>query len=344
MTQGICRNAACPNGASGTPIERYPGPGEYCSECGEPLEAVPEPERPEARAKPFGGLTALEALQQLEPPQVQAAPRPRKRGKPLVFVSAALTVAVIGGALVAFHPAAVGHPSGDALHVCRSSISERLADDVVAAYRAKTGEGAPQIAFTRDDACDVRFAVVAGGDAAGSTVVGRDAVVVVVNPLNPLVQLTPNQVRQILTGEVTDWSQVGRGSGPITAVVPDESTDEASVLQKQILAGAKLARGVQPVASTAEVVALVSGPHGRNAIGVAAFSGAVPAKVVRLGASPPASALSIADGRYPLVLTVTVEAAGATPPAAATSLVRYARSDDVQEIAARDGLVSLKGY
>jgi hypothetical protein len=347
MTQGICRNAGCSNAANATPVDRYPGPGEYCPECGELLEELPAPlARPQAPSpKPFGGLTALEALQQFDtpsapPPRVE---RPRARLKPVLFASAGVGVAAVG-ALFAFHPPAIGHPSGDALHVCRSSISQRFANDVVAAYRAKSSDGSPHVELQRDGGCDVRFSIVSTDAAAASSVVGRDAIVVVVNPENRLAQLTPNQLRAILTGDVTNWSQLGAGSGPIDVVLPDENSDEDAVVAKQILQGAKPARTVRRIGSSADVVALVSGTKGRNAIGVAAFSGAGPAKVVRLGAEPPPSALSIAQGRYPLIVAIAVEAAGAAPPADATNLIRFARSDDAQTIAARDGLVPRKGY
>jgi hypothetical protein len=300
MTQGICRNAACPTAAHAVPVDRYPGPGEYCPDCGEQLEPLApdrdgEPEKsakavgtisPLPTPKAFGGLTALEALQQFEAPKTPPPAPRRSRKKAMFIASGAVAVAAIGG-LVAFHPAAVGHPSGDALHVCHSSITQRFATDIVAAYRTKSVDGGPRVEQMREGACDVRFSTVAAAEAQSSGVVGRDAVVAVVNPENPLSGLTPNQLRQILSGDVTDWSQIGTGSGPIDVVIPDENTDEDKVLSKQILAGAKLAHTVRRVGSSADVVALVSGTQGRKMVGIASFSGAVPAKVVGGGCEPP---------------------------------------------------------
>lgn len=356
MTQGICRNAACPNAANAVPVDRYPGPGEYCPECGAELEELPAAEpRPEPQASasapapepeaPFGGLTPLQALQQMEPPPAAspAAPRRRRSAKPFVFASLAVAV-VVGGGFVALHPSAIGRPSSDGLHVCRSSISERFSTDVVAGYRTKSADRAAQpIAYLSGD-CDVRFSVVSGSDPGTATIVARDALVAVVNPENPVTRLTLNELRGILSGELTDWSQVGTGHGPIAIVVPDESTDEGRLVLKEILGTARLGSKVKRVASTADVVSRVAGAHGRNVLGIAAFSGAVPAKVLRLGAAPPPSLLSIADRRYPLAVAIGVETAGAAPPPEATTLVRYARSEEAQAIAARDGLVPLKGY
>src|ERR1700730_9593270 len=101
MTQGICRNPTCPTAANATPVERYPGPGEYCPECGELLEPVapPQNEAPASRNEappsrneappprneaapwnglPFGGLTPLQALQQFEAASPVVAAEPPK--------------------------------------------------------------------------------------------------------------------------------------------------------------------------------------------------------------------------------------------------------------------------
>jgi DNA-directed RNA polymerase subunit RPC12/RpoP len=40
---GVCENASCSKAATGEQIERYPGPGEYCPECGSRLMPVKNP-------------------------------------------------------------------------------------------------------------------------------------------------------------------------------------------------------------------------------------------------------------------------------------------------------------
>lgn len=337
MTKGICRSTGCPAAAAATPVERYPGPGEYCPECGELLDAVDE--------KPFGGLTPLQALQRFEAENapVLTPSRPRRSRKPLVFASIAVVIAA-AGSLIAFHPVALSRSAdAGALRICRSSISERFAFDVVAAYSAKTRIPAAQFAVAHGNACDVRFSAVATPDASG-TVVGHDAIVAVVNPQNPLTRLTASALRGVLSGEITDWSQLGGRPGRILVAMPNEASDEGAAIGRAVLAGAHVASSVQRFGSTADVVAAVAGPRGRATLGVVAFSGAVPAKVLRLGSAPAPSMISISDQGYPLTVAIAVEAVGTAPPALATGLVRYARSDDAQAIVARDGLVPLKGF
>lgn len=47
------------------------------------------------------------------------------------------------------------------------------------------------------------------------TTIARDAVVVVVNPANPVSSLNKDQVKQIFTGEITNWKDVGGNDAPI---------------------------------------------------------------------------------------------------------------------------------
>ncbi len=48
-----------------------------------------------------------------------------------------------------------------------------------------------------------------------ATTIARDAVVIVVNPGNPVNSLSEDQVKQIFTGEITNWKDVGGNDAPI---------------------------------------------------------------------------------------------------------------------------------
>jgi phosphate transport system substrate-binding protein len=48
-----------------------------------------------------------------------------------------------------------------------------------------------------------------------ATTIARDAVVIVVNPGNPVNSLSEDQVKQIFTGEITNWKEVGGNDAPI---------------------------------------------------------------------------------------------------------------------------------
>jgi hypothetical protein len=278
-TTGVCRNAACANARSAKPIDLYPGPGRYCPECGDALEPLA------AAPPPFGGRTALEALAQFDPgdaPVERPAPAPSARmPKRVTLVAAAVAMAAVA-AVALLRPTAAQRPAAvsNAVRVCRSSMTERFAADVVRAYAEKTGAPRARFVVARSGACDVRFAVTRS--AGGGDVVGHDGIVVVVNPHNPLTRLSEDDVRLIFSGAITDWSEFGEPPGRIDAIMPAAATDEAQTLARTLLAHQNPGAAVRRLASSAAVVRAVAGAGGRRTVGLVAFSAAVPAKVIAL--------------------------------------------------------------
>jgi phosphate transport system substrate-binding protein len=50
------------------------------------------------------------------------------------------------------------------------------------------------------------------------TIVARDGIAVVVNPVNKVSSLSMAQLRQVYIGNIRDWKELGGGAGPITVV------------------------------------------------------------------------------------------------------------------------------
>ena len=218
-------------------------------------------------------------------------------------------------------------------------MTERFAADIVRAYVDKAGVARSRFDLTQSAPCDVRFA--AKRTARSGDIVGRDGIVVVVNPQNPLTRLSEDDVRLIFSGAITDWSEFGEPPGRIVAIMPAAATDEAQTLARTLLAHSGVAAGVRRLASSADVVRAVVSPAGRGTIGIVAFSAAVPAKVLALAPQPAPSSLSIGDQRYALSVALTVESASRA--ASAVGLAAYARSEDAQAIVLRDGFVPKQG-
>ena len=342
MTIGICRNTACANARKAKPTELYPGPGEYCPECGEALEPLAtEPIAP----APFGGLSALEALAQFDagtpssdPPPPSTPPRSPMRKRFALVAASAAVVAI--AAVAVLRPTAAQRPAvSNAVHVCRSSMTERFAADVVHAYADKAGVPRSRFELAQTGPCDVRFS--AKRSAKNADVVGHDGIVVVVNPQNPLTRLTENDVRLVFSGAIKDWAEFGEPPGRIVAIMPAGASDEERTLTQTLLAHGGISAGVRRLASSADVVRAVVSPSGRGTIGLVAFSAAVPAKVIALAPQAAPSAISIGDQRYSLSVALAVESASRAT--AAAGLAAYARSDAAQAIVLRDGFVPKQG-
>jgi len=62
--------------------------------------------------------------------------------------------------------------------------------------------------------------------------IGRDGLVFLVNKNNPVDNLTADQLIDIYTGEITDWSQVGGVSGKIAVFQRNEDSGSQTLFRK----------------------------------------------------------------------------------------------------------------
>jgi PBP superfamily domain len=313
MTEtGFCTNAKCPRAERREPIERYPGPGEFCPDCGELLTvaAAPKPPAPPVRRHKEGQLIAG------------------------VFAAAAAIV-IAAGAIAVPRVSALG------VRVCDSSMTDRIVNEIVGAQRQNIWPYHYAVTLPGNEACDVRFGVALSGS--DDAVIARDAVVAVVNPQNPVAHLDTDQLRRILTGEIADWSQLGGPRGPIVAVVPVDGSDEAAIVAGKVMLGHPYGPHDIRMAAGAEITRLVSSPSGIRAIGIVPFSLAAPAKVLALGRAPPPSPISIENERYPLAVRVLAQSDFRSPSDPASALLTLARSADANGLVRRTALITKNG-
>ncbi|MCL5291872.1 MAG: phosphate ABC transporter substrate-binding protein [Actinobacteria bacterium] len=101
-------------------------------------------------------------------------------------------------------------------------------------------------------------------------VIAIDAIVFIVNPSNKVDGLTKEQIKDIFTGKITNWKEVGGESAPIQVVNRDEASGTREVVQKKLLSESVKFTGnavVQP--GTGQVKATVTSTP--NAIGYISF-------------------------------------------------------------------------
>jgi phosphate transport system substrate-binding protein len=95
--------------------------------------------------------------------------------------------------------------------------------------------------------------------------VANDALSPIVHPSNPVSDLTIVQLKQIYTGEITNWSQVGGSNTPILVVSRDSSSGTYGSWNDLTLKGAAVTTGAVYTSSNADVANEVAGNP--NAIG-----------------------------------------------------------------------------
>ena len=136
-----------------------------------------------------------------------------------------------------------------------------------------TGSGTG-IEAAKNGTCDIGLASRALKDeeAAGGlvgTIVALDGIAVIVNPGNKVEDLTVEQIAKIYTGEITDWSEVGGGTGTISCIGREAGSGTRDGFES-ITGTTDACKMDQELTSTGAVIEAVAGNP--NAIGYASLS------------------------------------------------------------------------
>lgn len=100
-------------------------------------------------------------------------------------------------------------------------------------------------------------------------VLGLDGIAVIVNQSNRLASLTKEQLARVFSGEVTEWSAVGGGNGPIDLYVRDNKSGTFETFRDLVLAGSSLAPSARRFEDSAALSdAVAADPNGIGFIGV----------------------------------------------------------------------------
>jgi phosphate transport system substrate-binding protein len=138
--------------------------------------------------------------------------------------------------------------------------------------------------------------------AANEHVIAVEGVAAIVSPANRIPSLTVAQLRGILTGQITDWSQLGGTVGPIHVVAQDSNGGARDTAADIVLSGSALTGTAKLLPAEDAVAAGVAADH--NAVGLVALANAGTARVVPVGetgAAPVApSDLAVSTEDYPL--------------------------------------------
>ena len=173
------------------------------------------------------------------------------------------------------------------------------------------------------------------------TVLAYDGIAVVVSPENPVSDLTIEQIADIYTGKITNWSEVGGSDAEIVLIGREAGSGTRDGFES-ITGTEEACQYRQELTSTGDVIATVS--QNPNAIGYASLSAVKDTvKALSVGGVAP-SEDTVKDGSYviqrPFVL-VTKD--GVTLSPAAQAFFDYALSADAAPIIAQAGAVAANG-
>jgi phosphate transport system substrate-binding protein len=99
-------------------------------------------------------------------------------------------------------------------------------------------------------------------------VVANDSIVFVVNPANPVGSLTWDQLRDIHTGKIRNWKEVGGKDQPITVFSDTVTGGTRAMIQATVLGGQDYARTVVALTAVKKVADMVAAdPTGIGGLG-----------------------------------------------------------------------------
>lgn len=143
------------------------------------------------------------------------------------------------------------------------------------------------------------------------TLLGRDALAVIVSTDNPVDNLTLEQVRDIFTGQISNWNAVGGPDQPIKAYIVKPNSATYGVFRKAVL-GDEDYNGVDVIPFDAKMVSQVGNEVGAiGQISTAFLRGLKSVKAVTIDGQAPSSASDAYPITRPLYLVTPGEPAGA---------------------------------
>ncbi len=133
--------------------------------------------------------------------------------------------------------------------------------------------------------------------------VAMDGLAIYVHKSNPVKQLTMAQVRDIYTGKLTNWKQLGGNDKPILLYSRENNSGTYEFFKEHVLNKQDFAASAQHMAGTAALINAVSKDVNAIGFGGAAYAKNVKALPIAKDASSKAvspAAATIHDGSYPI--------------------------------------------
>lgn len=172
-------------------------------------------------------------------------------------------------------------------------------------------------------------------------VVGRDALAVIVHPSNPIDSLTMEQIKDIFTGEITNWKDVGGPDAEILVYTRDSSSGTYGFFKEHVLEDEEYASHARTTASNAAMRATVAQEeYAIGYVGLSFLSGVKALGVSKDGGEPVVPSLETVS-EYPIVRDLNMYTAGA-PEGLTKAFLEFRLSAKGQEIVAEVGYIPVK--
>ena len=169
--------------------------------------------------------------------------------------------------------------------------------------------------------------------------VALDCIVPVVHPSNPVADLSLDQLKDIYTGKIKNWKEIGGTDKVIVVISRDSSSGTFEVWNHKVLKKERVRPDAQLQASNGAVAQAVAG--NKYAIGYVGI-GYVNDKLKGLTVGGvKASAKTAMDNSYPVARALYMFTKG-EPTGVVKDFIDFVKGDEGQKIAVEEGFVSFK--
>jgi phosphate transport system substrate-binding protein len=178
--------------------------------------------------------------------------------------------------------------------------------------------------------------------------VARDGLAIIVNPANPVAELSMEQIRKIFTGEYANWKDVGGQDLPIIVLSRESSSGTFVFFQEFVLNKADYTPKARLLAGTSALVQSVAADQGAIAyVGLAfALEAKATVKMLPVQSAEGAPAVLPSDetvraGKYPVARPLYLYTNGSSSPEV-KAFIDFCLSDAGQKIVTETGYISVK--
>ena len=170
-------------------------------------------------------------------------------------------------------------------------------------------------------------------------IIAIDGIAVIVNSGNAVSNLTIEQIFNIYTGAITNWSQVGGRSAPIAVVSREEGSGTRGAFEEIVRFQGKLLAGANQLTSTGAILANIA--QNQDAIGYISL-GSVnnTVKALHVGGVVPTTD-NVSRGSYQIARPFIV-LTGSNVHQESTSFIEWMLSPKGQSLVTGNGYISVK--
>jgi phosphate transport system substrate-binding protein len=168
--------------------------------------------------------------------------------------------------------------------------------------------------------------------------IAKDAIAIIVHPKNPVHDLSLTQIRQIFSGMIRNWKEIGGNPHPIVLVTREEGSGTREAFQKLVMGKEEISlESLVQDSSGAIRQVVASDPSAIGFISLGLVNEKV--KALRISGVEP-SVKDIENGKYTLVRPFLFVFNG-EPTGYAKSFLEFVLSPTAQKLLAKEGLVTV---